>query len=174
MRMGKAGRKGVVETKGLGDQVTALYLNGISYREIAASLGLEYNQVQTYLAKVKRPARLKANKVMELPIEKGVIANHIRLEINQENALSELAKQLDDYSKEYDRALDSKEKYAWSQNRIRILQEMNKVTGLYEPRPCNTAPAPAVEVNDETYTTEELREIIEFEAKHPLRADKEK
>ncbi|MFA5379943.1 MAG: hypothetical protein WC455_29555 [Dehalococcoidia bacterium] len=161
-----------IDKKGLGREVLSLHLSGKPSREIGTELGIGYKGVQAYIKAIQEPTKAKNGKVSRKLPTLELLENHVRLEISQESALSELSKQLEDYTIEYERAPDDKAKYAWSQNRIRILQEMNKVTGLYEPRPCNIAPTPIIENTEDTYTTEELREIIEFEEKHPLRADK--
>ena len=121
--MGKRGPKNPIEKKDIGDQVIAMHLDGKSQQVIADKLGIKRHQVQTYLSRINVLSVENLNN----PNTNG----QVRLEINQENALSELANQLQDYSDEYEGALDPKEKFAWSQNRIRILQEMNRVTGLY-------------------------------------------
>jgi transcriptional regulator len=172
--MGRRGPKSEIEKQGLGDRVLALKLAGNSYQDIADTLGLDKGQIQSYLSKVKQPNGKTANNSIQTTTARELLTNQIRLEISQETALSELSKQLQDYTDEYNRAPDDKAKYAWSQNRIRILQEMNKVTGLYEPRQCN-APAPpaARAITPDLYTTDELREILDFEEKNPIRADKD-
>jgi len=68
----------------------------------------------------------------------------IRLEINQENTLSELANQMKDYTDQYNKAMsnnDEKAAYAWSQNRIKLVDMMAKITGLYNPRPIEQTPS---------------------------------
>jgi hypothetical protein len=58
----------------------------------------------------------------------------MRLEITQENTLSELAVQMKDYTDQYNNAMergDEKAAYAWSQNRIKLIDMMAKITGLY-------------------------------------------
>lgn len=152
--MGKRGRKSAIETQKVEGQVLALHMAGKSQQRIGQELGLSRSAVQAYLAKVKSMSELNTNNDNKFPTNKALLEAQVRLEINQENALSELSKQLQDYTDEYNRAPDDKAKYAWSQNRIRILQEMNKVTGLYEPRACKAE----VTEDDIPMTDEELIE----------------
>ena len=59
----------------------------------------------------------------------------IRLEVNQENAVSELSSQLNEYTANYNAAMDRGDERAaavWSRNRIDLLKEMLRVTGLYD------------------------------------------
>jgi len=61
----------------------------------------------------------------------------IKLEITQENTLSEMALQMKDYTDQYNSAMsrgDEKAAYAWSQNRIKLIDMMARTTGLYNQR----------------------------------------
>ena len=66
----------------------------------------------------------------------------IRLEISQESALSDLATQIKDYTDNYNDAMnrgDEKAAFGWSQNRIKCVDMMARITGLYE-RPTENGP----------------------------------
>ncbi len=73
----------------------------------------------------------------------------IRLEVNQENALTELSNQMHEYTKQYEQALadgDMRLAGSWSQNRMALLDKMLRVTGLYSERPKEEATKIIVEV----------------------------
>ena len=71
------------------------------------------------------------------------LRENIKLELSQEHTLSELATQLKQYTDNYEASMfkgDEKAAYAWSQNRIKLLQQMISITGLEEretPEPIN-------------------------------------
>jgi hypothetical protein len=135
-----------IDKKGLGREVLSLHLSGKPSREIGEELGIGYKGVQAYIRAIQEPTKAKNGKVSRKLPTVELLENQIRLEINQESALSELSDQLKEYTDQYNNATDERSKYAWSQNRIKILQEMNKVTGLYMPKPSGPPPDPAGDV----------------------------
>jgi len=130
-------------------EIITLHLNGLNYTQIAKKLNLTR---QTVAKVVKNYTN--GNKVLTNgPTSVEVLKDAIRLEINQENTLSELAEQLKDYTDQYNKAMsnnDEKAAYAWSQNRIKLVDMMAKITGLYNPRPIEQTPT-------------DIRQIITYE-----------
>jgi len=83
--------------------------------------------------------RLTNRKEMQTTTLKGAV----RLEITQENALSDLSKQMEQYTVNYERAIkdgDEKAALAWSARRVKLLERMLKVTGLYNNNAPQSAP----------------------------------
>ena len=65
------------------------------------------------------------------------------MEVTQENALSQLSKQLSEYTDEYEKARtggDPEMATRWAALRLKLLDMMNKVTGLYNERAPQTTP----------------------------------
>lgn len=111
---------------GLQDKVLALLLEGKPHTGIARELGITRRAVDSYAKLISNGAQSVRNG--------GPVKGALRLEISQENALSELSKQIGQYTENYELAIsegDGKAAYAWSTNRIALLREMLKVTGLY-------------------------------------------
>jgi hypothetical protein len=109
--------------KGLQDKAIRLMLDGKPDVDIAKELGVTRQAFYAY--------KKKARNLTESVQAKGMI----RLEISQENALSELSGQMLQYTENYERSMqngDEKGAYAWSARRIDLLEKMLKVTGLYE------------------------------------------
>ena len=118
-------RRNEIEKRGLQNQVLEDRLNGLSLREIAKKHDLKLDCVHRHLKKVEGNNQTVA------------IRQTIRLEITQENALTELSKQMQVYTQNFERAMkdgDEKSAYAWSQNRIALLDKMLRVTGLYSEK----------------------------------------
>jgi hypothetical protein len=117
--------------QGLQDKAAQLLLDGKTTYAISKELNVSRGAVSTFKALL-----MKADQSLQTNGMKAVA----RLEISQENALSELSKQLEQYTENYERSMrpnedgkvDEKGAYAWSTNRISLLREMLKVTGLYD------------------------------------------
>ncbi len=111
-------------------------ITGGSNTQIGKDLGVSRQYVAKVREKLLNPKEIITN-VNELkPI--------IRLEITQENTLSELSNQMKDYTDQYEKAMkagDERSAYAWSQNRIKLVDMMAKITGLYNPRPIEQTPS---------------------------------
>jgi len=122
-------RKSKINELGLGTEVQFLKMDGKRHGEISEILN------QKYGADINRQAvsRYLRN---TLDIEQEANARAaIRLEVNQENAVSELSSQLNEYTANYNAAMDRGDERAaavWSRNRIDLLKEMLRVTGLYD------------------------------------------
>ena len=124
--MGKRGPKAGASEAVIMDKI----ITGGTNTQIGKDLGVS----RQYVAKV----RDKLQNKQELITNTSELKAIIRLEINQENTLSELAEQMKDYTDQYNKAMnnnDEKAAYAWSQNRIKLVDMMAKITGLYNPRP---------------------------------------
>lgn len=119
-------RKSAIEERDIGEYIITARLDGMTQAEIAEKFDLNEGQVQRYLAKVDET---------RLTQRKSARRDALILEINQENAISELAKQLNEYSVNYNDAMnrgDEKAAYGWSRNRLDILEKMLRVSGLYD------------------------------------------
>jgi len=121
-------RKSLIRDKGLGTEIQWLRMNGNTHEKIKDQINekhditLNRRQVSRYLESLN-DNDLEPTK------------DAIRLEINQENAVSELSNQLSEYTANYNEAmnrLDEKAGFGWSRNRLDILEKMLKVTGLYD------------------------------------------
>jgi predicted transcriptional regulator len=113
--------------RGLQGEVLAAILEGKPHTQIATELGLSRGAVAAYAKKVSNPAQSLQSR--------QDVRGAIRLEISQENALSDLADQMKEYTDRYEKAIkgdDMKAAYAWSARRVDLLEKMLKVTGLYE------------------------------------------
>jgi hypothetical protein len=118
--MGKRGPK----AKASDAEIINGLLNGLTTLEVATSLGVSESKVKL----VKREHMKPDQNLPSIEVLKAVV----RLEITQENTLSELSTQLAEYTTQYKDAADPREKHAWSQNRLKIIDMMAKITGLYE------------------------------------------
>lgn len=107
--------------RGLQDRYAELVLAGKSDTFIMNELGVSRDAIVSY-----RKVKPKALNSLILDKLKGPL----RLEITQENALSELSLQMADYTKEYKEAAFPDEKQKWGALRLRCLENMIKVTGL--------------------------------------------
>ena len=123
-------RKSKIEQLGIGTEIQFLKSDGKSLQETAdvvtARHGVKVtkNNVSRYLAKLER----SGTDVIQTK-------EYIRLEINQENAVSELSNQLTEYTNNYNEAMkrcNERAAAVWSRNRIDLLKEMLRVTGLYD------------------------------------------
>ena len=124
--MGKRGPQVSVKDS----EIMDLIYTGVSQVQVAERLKLSRGYVRKVCDKYK-------NSDITKPLHPQV-REIIRLEITQENTLSELAKQMKDYTDQYEKAMntgDERSAYAWSQNRIKLVDMMAKITGLYNPRP---------------------------------------
>ena len=113
--------------RGLQDKVLAAILEGTPHVQIATELGVSRGAVAAYAKKISNPAQSLQSR--------QDVKGAIRLEISQENALSDLADQMKEYSDRYEKAIkddDMKAAYAWSARRVDLLEKMLKVTGLYD------------------------------------------
>ena len=120
-------------------EIIALHLNGLSYTQIGKKLNLTRQTVAKVVKNYTNGNKILTNG----PTSVEVLKDAIRLEINQENTLSELAEQLKDYTDRYNKAMEAEDErsaYAWSQNRIKLVDMMAKITGLYNPRPIEQTP----------------------------------
>lgn len=114
-------------------EILALHLNGLNYTQIAKRLNLTRQTVAKVVKNCTNGNQILTDGSTSIETLKDVI----RLEITQENTLTELAEQLKDYTDQYEAAKgrdDEKAAYAWSQNRIKLIDMMAKITGLYNPR----------------------------------------
>ena len=118
--MGKRGPK----AKASDAEIVNHLLNGLTNLEVATTLGVSESKVKLVKAQHMKPNQ----NLPSVELLKAVV----RLEITQENTLSELSTQMAEYTKQYDEANDPREKHAWSQNRIKIIDMMAKITGLYD------------------------------------------
>lgn len=118
--MGKRGPK----AKASDAEIINGLLNGLTTLEVATSLGVSESKVKL----VKREHMKPDQNLPSIEVLKAVV----RLEITQENTLTELSEQLAEYTTQYKDATDPREKHAWSQNRLKIIDMMAKITGLYE------------------------------------------
>ena len=113
--------------RGLQDKALAGILEGKPYTQISKELGVSRGALTAYSKKISNPAQT---------IQNGqAVKGSIRLEISQENALSDLSKQMEQYTENYQRSMqngDEKGAYAWSSRRVDLLEKMLKVTGLYD------------------------------------------
>jgi DNA-binding MarR family transcriptional regulator len=111
------------------DKIMALHVNGRTFTAIGKELGI----TRQYVAKVvKRYLAADASLTMSDEYRAAV-----RLEVTQENALTELITQLNDYNEEYVKAGkggDKEMQSRWAALRLKTLDLMNKVTGLYDER----------------------------------------
>lgn len=127
------------------DVIMDRIITGGTNTQIGKDLGVS----RQYVAKVRDKLQNKQELITNTAELKAVI----RLEINQENTLSELANQMKDYTDRYNKAMDANDErsaYAWSQNRIKLVDMMAKITGLYNPRPIEpTANDSAITINFE-------------------------
>ncbi len=147
--------------KGLQDKALALILDGSKRNnEIIAELG------------VPRKAFYSWKKSLSKGTQMGTIRQSVKLEVSQENALSELTRQLQQYTDNYDKAMEAAgqaetegeakslrgEAHSWSARRVDLLKEMLKVTGLYaegmRPKPDKDDP----DADVERMTDQELRD----------------
>lgn len=115
-------------------EIVALHVNGLNYTQIAEQLNITRQTVAKVVKKHTENNKALTNEPASIDVLKATI----RLEINQENTLSELANQMKDYTDQYEKAMsagDERSAYAWSQNRIKLVDMMAKITGLYNPRP---------------------------------------
>ena len=115
-------------------EIIAQHLNGLNYTQIAEQLNITRQTV----AKVVKKHTENNNVLTNEPTSIDVLKATIKLEITQENTLSELSTQLAEYTEQYNEAKkagDERSAYAWSQNRLKIIDMMAKITGLYNPRP---------------------------------------
>ena len=113
--------------RGLQDKVLAAILEGKPHTQIATDLGMSRGAVAAYAKKISNPAQSLQSR--------QDVKGAIRLEISQENALSDLADQMKEYTDRYEKAVkddDMKAAYAWSARRVDLLEKMLKVTGVYE------------------------------------------
>ena len=121
-------RKSKIEQLGLGTEIQFLRMDGKLQEEIALIIN-ERHDVSINRRMVSRYLECLNNNDREATIES------IKLEINQENAVSELSNQLSEYTNNYNEAMKRCEERAaavWSRNRIDLLKEMLRVTGLYD------------------------------------------
>lgn len=118
--MGKRGPK----AKASDAEIINGLLNGLTNLEVATSLGVSESKVKLVKAQHMKPNQ----NLPSVELLKAVV----RLEVTQENTLSELSTQMAEYTRQYDEAKDPREKHAWSQNRIKIIDMMAKITGLYD------------------------------------------
>lgn len=126
MIMGKRGPK----PNASDSEIARLLLQGQTMQEVADALGVSLSKVKL----VKRSHIKPDNNLPAVDKLKAVV----RLEITQEKTLSDLASQLKEYTDRYNAAKtanDEKAAYAWSQNRIKIIDMMAKITGLYDKKP---------------------------------------
>lgn len=126
MTMGKRGPK----PNASDSEIARLLLQGQTMQEVADALGVSLSKVKL----VKRSHIKSDNNLPAVDKLKAVV----RLEITQEKTLSELATQMKEYTDNYENAKrnnDEKAAYAWSQNRIKIIDMMAKITGLYDKKP---------------------------------------
>lgn len=124
--MGKRGPR----PKATDAEIINLLLSGQTNAEVAKALGVSESKVKV----VKRTFIKPNQNVPTVELLKAVV----KLEITQENTLSELSSQLAEYTEQYNEAKkagDERSAYAWSQNRLKIIDMMAKITGLYNPRP---------------------------------------
>lgn len=124
--MGKRGPQVSVKDS----EIMDLIYTGVSQVQVAERLKLSRGYVRKVCNKYK-------NSDITKPLHPEV-REIIRLEITQENTLSELTKQMKEYTDRYNQAIaagDEKAAYAWSQNRIKIIDMMAKITGLYDRKP---------------------------------------
>jgi predicted transcriptional regulator len=101
-------------------------LDGKGDTDIAKQLGVTRQAFYAY--------KKKARNITQT-VQTSVLKGALRLEISQENALSDLADQMKEYTDQYEKAVkddDMKAAYAWSARRVDLLEKMLKVTGLYE------------------------------------------
>ena len=146
--------------RGLQDKYASLVLEGKSDTAIMKELGVSRDAIVSY-----RKVKPKALQSLELDRLKGPL----RLEINQENALSELSLQMADYTMQYKAALgegqvgspdkpiivDMDAAHKWGLLRLRCLENMLKVTGLDKGIPS----APNAEKNTITVQWISTRQI---------------
>jgi predicted transcriptional regulator len=115
---------------GLQDEAARLILDGKTTYAISKELGVSRGAVSTFKGML-----MKADQSLQTNGIKAVA----RLEISQEEALSQLSTQLQQYTENYEKAMkpdgdgkvDEKAAYAWSCQRIALLDKMLRVTGLY-------------------------------------------
>ena len=120
--------------RGLQNAFLELELARKSDTEIMKELGISRETIVSY--------RKLAPKVRESPTFE-TMKSVIRMEVSQENALTELSLQMADYSKEYRDADTPEDRQRWGALRLRCLETMIKVTGLDKGLP----PAPNAEKN---------------------------
>ena len=121
-------RRSKIEQLGLGTEIQFLRADGKLQEEIALIIN-ERHDVSINRRMVSRYLEGLNDNDREATIET------IRLEINQENAVSELSNQLTEYTNNYNEAMnrcDERAAAVWSRNRIDLLKEMLRVTGLYD------------------------------------------
>jgi len=107
--------------------IIAKHLNGLSYSQIGRDLRITRQTVSKVVKKY-----IETNTSLTItPTAVDELRTVIKLEITQENTLTELSTQLAEYTDEYNKATDPREKVAWSQNRLKIIDMMAKITGLY-------------------------------------------
>lgn len=115
-------RTSEIEKQGLGDEIITARMNGCTYSQIAQDYSLSIDQVQRFLR--------KQNETQIIPK-----MSQIKLQIRQEDAISDLAVQMAEYTQHYQDAMnrgDEKAAYAWSRNRLDLLKEMLKCSGVYD------------------------------------------
>ena len=124
--MGKRGPK----PNAADSDIVNLLLQGQTIQEISDALGVSYSKVKM----VKREYVRKNPNLPAVDKLKAVV----RLELTQEKTLNDLTAQMKEYTDRYNQATaagDEKAAYAWSQNRIKIIDMMAKITGLYDKKP---------------------------------------
>jgi len=124
--MGKRGPQVSVKDS----EIMDLIYTGVSQVQVAARLKLSRGYVRKVCDKYK-------NSDITKPLHPEV-REIIRLEITQEKTLNDLTAQMKEYTDRYNQATaagDEKAAYAWSQNRIKIIDMMAKITGLYDRKP---------------------------------------
>jgi len=110
------------------------HLNGLNYTQIGENLKLTRQTVSKVVKKHLEDNNQLTKQPTNQPISLDDMRTIIKLEITQENTLTELSEQMKDYTDNYERAVkneDEKSAYAWSQNRLKIIDMMAKITGLY-------------------------------------------
>ena len=99
-------------------------LDNKSVRQMADELGVSIYAVKGFQKAISKTPQNSKNELLR---------GTIRLEINQENAISELSRQIVQYTENYERAIklnDEDTAFKWSRNRIDLLEKMLRVTGL--------------------------------------------
>ena len=120
--------------QGLQDKATRLLLDGKGDIDIAEELGVSRKAISSFKRKIRKGAE-KVQTAQTEALQTAILKGAIRLEISQENALSDLSMQMIQYTAHYEQAVkndDMKAAYAWSARRVDLLEKMLKVTGLYD------------------------------------------
>lgn len=124
-------RPNIIDTKGLGDEVLKLYLEGNSYRQIAKQLGIGVDSVQRYVNthKETKALAIKAESVPDFPSKTKIL-----MEITQEIAKQKLGFAVGEAETNYLKFKDTDDNKAayWFGQYQSAIEKLLRASGQYE------------------------------------------